>query len=446
MCGGLDATIPTPTIHWSAGSANTTSLTSGTVDTSYAKSLAVCVATANGTANAFSDAYANSWTLAATSTSAGGFGTVIRLFVVNNPITGTADTFSLASVAGSYPSMVGVGLKATAVVGASGTPVTTQDPTIPATGTTWAIGSVTPSSTRDAMWGCIGFNNAVTSITIGSSYNITDSITNDGNHFAMSGAYKLSPSGAQNPSFSWTTADDPGAVHIAFKAQNEARTLAYSGVGGISAGGGSGGGGGGNGAPVSAALCAGSGPACAMTWASTSNLAVACGANFAGETVASISNTKGFTWTQVVANQHKATPGADEHCWTAPITSTGSDTVTISNQFGDAGFGATAEISGITSSFLDVNNTGGGTSGALSSGSFTTTAKSFIIGFGADGTASTPTVGSGFTLMGAPACSCLSDARVLWEFKAGVAAGANTATSTSTSTSWIMQGFNLKES
>lgn len=204
-------------VHVVAGSANQSSVTSSAIDTTGASLLFFCTATSGTTNNAFSDSKSNSWT--ALTAQAAGFGAAvaIRGFYAVNPIVGPNHTFALASVASSFPTLIGVGASGTAVSAPLDTQNGVSNATFPSVATSQAVGSITPSAITNLMATCVTFNNAVTGISIDSSYAIKDSLTNDGNHFAMSMAIKLSPSGAQNPTFSWTTADSPGAIHADFK-------------------------------------------------------------------------------------------------------------------------------------------------------------------------------------------------------------------------------------
>lgn len=220
-------------VHVVAGSSNQTSVTSGAIDTTGASLLVFCTATSGTTNNAFSDSKGNTWT-ALTAQAAGlGAATAIRGFYAINPIVGTGHTFSLASVASSFPTLIGLGASGTAVTSPLDTQNGVSNTTFPSTDTTQAVGSITPSAITNIMTACITFNNSVTSVSVNSSYSITDTITNDGNHFAMSMAYKLSPSGAQNPTFSWTTADSPGAIHADFKV---GPLIPHGGLTGVGAG------------------------------------------------------------------------------------------------------------------------------------------------------------------------------------------------------------------
>lgn len=205
-------------VHVIAGSTDQAKVDSAGITTTNSSLLLACAATSGTTNNAFSDNKGNTWV--ALTPQAAGFGaaTALRGYYAINPNVGTGHIFSLASVASSFPSLVVIGFSGTASSAVLDAQNGVSNTTFPSIDTTQAVGSITPSAATNLMATCITFNNAVTSISINSSYNITDSLTNDGNHFALSMAYKLSPSGAQNPTFSWTTADSPGAIHASFKA------------------------------------------------------------------------------------------------------------------------------------------------------------------------------------------------------------------------------------
>lgn len=212
------ATIAYSGVHIAAGSSNTTSVTSGSVDTSNCTLLFACVASAATTLGTFFDSKSNTWTALTQQQGGGVTGVIVRSFYAANPTVGTGHTFSVASIAGTFPSLAVVGFTGVAALSPLDAQNGVSNGTFPQVDTSQAVGSITPSAATNVMTACMAWNNAVTVVSIGSSYNITDTLTNDGNHFAISMAYKLSPSGAQNPSFAWTTADSPGGTHASFKA------------------------------------------------------------------------------------------------------------------------------------------------------------------------------------------------------------------------------------
>jgi len=197
------------------------------------------------------------------------------------------------------------------------------------------------------------------------------------------------------------------------------------------------------GALVGAGNAASASPAnISYTVVGTNNLLVACGfiPNSGGGESITVSDTKSNTWTAVSA---LITANSDDfRCYYAIANGTGADTVSCTAGFGDVIHCVLAEFSGNqTSSVFDTQANASGTSTALNSGSFTTTATDILVGCGCDGS-TTPgslSVGSGWS-------SATNTTRCLLEYKVGQAAGSYTATETdSASRQWIMQGMAFKE-
>lgn len=83
---------------------------------------------------------------------------------------------------------------------------------------TFDSGTITPGSTTYFGITSAGWSvGAVSAITVNSSFINLDSIANNGNHYALSSADKITVAATEDPTFSWTTSSDASVQVSTFK-------------------------------------------------------------------------------------------------------------------------------------------------------------------------------------------------------------------------------------
>lgn len=225
-------------IQTAAGSSNGVTVTSGAIDTTTAKLIALCLTGTSDSSGGPNDSQSNTWT-ALTAESVGGGEYTIWYYCIN-PTTNAAHTFSWTPATGTRPCI------AVLAFPHDGTPAFDQENAGGNNfGSTVQPGSVTPSENDCVIVQGVSFNVNGT-FTINSSYvhagDGTDYISNDGtNRLGIAVAYIIqTTAGATNPT--WT--HSPGgsslaAVGAVFKADGGASFVPFprprGAVGGMSA-------------------------------------------------------------------------------------------------------------------------------------------------------------------------------------------------------------------
>lgn len=178
----------------SAGSSNTTDVTTGAIDTTGANIL-IAVATSN---SVVTDSKSNTWTKLTVRNDTGGHGNECAIYYAKNPTVGSGHTFTAT---GGFPSI--------AVASFSGADTTSPFDQENGTGSAGSVtsiqtGSVTPTQNNELLIAGLTFDVSNTP-SINSSFTITNTTDySGGNHYGVSMAYKIQTSlSAENPTWSW---------------------------------------------------------------------------------------------------------------------------------------------------------------------------------------------------------------------------------------------------
>lgn len=187
---------------------------SGAIDTTGADLLVFVATSYNGfAAPTVSDSKGNTWVGLAEQSAA--INSRVRIYYAKNPTVGSGHTFTVTGNE-TYPAVL--------VFAFSG--ADTDDPFDQENGatagsvTSHAAGSVTPSENGEVLVGGLCYDGDVTNLAIGSSFTLElhEAYTNAVN-MGGAAAYKIQgTAGAENPSWSWTTARNVAASIATFKA------------------------------------------------------------------------------------------------------------------------------------------------------------------------------------------------------------------------------------
>lgn len=198
----------------SAGSADTHTITSGTLNTSTSTALIAAVigyipGGGNGT-GIFSDSKSNTW---APRTAQSTSDIALRFFdAVSSPTVGSGHTFTVTGTA-IYASE--------AVLAIAGSGAFDQQNGATATNVSvLSTGSVTPGEDNEIVIAVIATRNNAGTFSIDNGFTIAQQLDNDGNRFAIGMAYKIQTTAtAVNPQWSWPGgAQDAVAVIATIKA------------------------------------------------------------------------------------------------------------------------------------------------------------------------------------------------------------------------------------
>lgn len=202
--------------HTSAGSSDTNNVTTSSIDTTGATLLVAWIVFDFTAAEpSFSDNKSNTWTsLTIQSDGAAARG---RWRYVANPTVGTGHTVT-ASGTTDFPAVCFLAFSGVAAA----SPFDVQNGAASSSAvTTLAPGSITPGQNNELVLVGLGVAGAISSLSIGGSgFTITDQVAfSSGAAYGADAAYKVqTTAGAENPAWSWTTAETCVAAIASFKA------------------------------------------------------------------------------------------------------------------------------------------------------------------------------------------------------------------------------------
>lgn len=203
FAGSLPAAISL-VAHTAAGSSGAFTVTTPAINTTGANLIVVYIAH-DGSTGGPSDSAGNTFTCLTNYHPS--FPNLAMLCYVLNPVTSASHTFSYSS-GGSAPSLAVEAFSGVASFG-------TQNGNAVGSGTTIQTGSVTPSVASSLVISGLA-TNAVVSVSIDSSFTITDTVTFlAGNHYAISMAYLITGS-AVNPTWTISSSNWMGASIATF--------------------------------------------------------------------------------------------------------------------------------------------------------------------------------------------------------------------------------------
>lgn len=194
--------------------------TTGSIDTTGASLLVMCLYEFSGTGPGTpTDSKSNTWT-GLTATSANGVRTTIWYSV--NPTVGTGHTFTY-NISATYPAIHALSFSGVSTTspfdvqnGGSATSTTSAQP-----------GSVTPTADGELLISALGTAGVITSPSINSSFTADLSTTYSGAvNFGGNTAYYVQPTAAAiNPTWSWTSAQSSCSRIASFKAAASASII-----------------------------------------------------------------------------------------------------------------------------------------------------------------------------------------------------------------------------
>lgn len=191
-------------------------VTTSSIDTTGATLITLCVASYGASAvPTMSDSKSNTWTQRTTYTPAGD-NVRHTIFYCVSPTVGSGHTFT-ASGSGIYPAIAARAWSGNAT---TGTYLTENGQSTSSTQTSYAPGSVTPSSNGALLVAGWALYGGTTSPSIDNGFTIAGTVNySSGNCFGLRDAYLIQTSaGAINPTLSWTTAVKVASSIAAFKA------------------------------------------------------------------------------------------------------------------------------------------------------------------------------------------------------------------------------------
>lgn len=204
-----EASITYTGAHVVAQSTDDNSVTTGNIDATGASLLVACVGAYNGAgAPTFSDSTADVWTALTERDSTANGGVRVKGYYKTSPTSGNHQL--TASGTGSFPSIEAAAFSGTA----TSSPLASENGNaINAGDVSMTTGSVSPASTA-LVFSCLGMRDVVGTMSINSSFTITDQADDNAHSFATALSYKLSPSASENPTWSWVNSST-GATEIA---------------------------------------------------------------------------------------------------------------------------------------------------------------------------------------------------------------------------------------
>lgn len=192
----------------SAGSANTSSVTTAGIDTTGANLLVLVATTYAGGGPTPTDSKGNTWTPL---TRRGAGDAEIQLWYCASPVVGSGHTFTLSGST-IYPA-----LAVLAVSGAAASPLDQQNGQVANAGATCSPGSVTPTEDDElVVSGYSGYSQAISSIDSG--FTLAASVAYNGNFLTTGVAYLIQTSAAAaNPTWTLSGSNFNVAAIASFK-------------------------------------------------------------------------------------------------------------------------------------------------------------------------------------------------------------------------------------
>lgn len=217
FCPRLEATYAVIG-HVEAGSSNTTSVTTGSLDTTGANLLIAATSDYDHASTlTITDSKSNSWTCRTASTTVSS--PRARLCYSQGGTVGSGHTFTATGTGGggtTYPAIMVLALS-----GSATSPADVQEQHDAAVGVTSLQDEtgITPSVNNEIVLAVLANNAAAGTVTIDSGFTVNTQAYGSGTNMGGSLAYKIQTTAAAvNPTFSWATSTDASLVLDSFKA------------------------------------------------------------------------------------------------------------------------------------------------------------------------------------------------------------------------------------